>query len=262
MMIQLIQQNPGYVTKPGKSIEHITEKYIDSIRQEAEKTLEHIQIAQKSSKIDSLVNSIFGTTTIVRMKNYTEDQSSIFERRNIGSFSYHQPMNFMKAFLLDYVKKDVRELADLILVRGKWSTSALSTPMSEAYHQILDLSNKIMDFDETLADGSVINGKLKNLLVRCERDKEAMNIMRTILKDTNSAARDILVAGTQEIITFARQLKVVLEDYAKTHPEMVINWKELEHFADYNIKNQAVEIYKKLHLFVTLMQSLLTNTEI
>lgn len=262
MMIQLIQQNPGYATKPGKGIEHITEKYIDSIRQEAEKTLSRIQIEQKSSKIDSLVNSIFGTTTIVRMKNYTEEQSTVFERRNIGSFSYQQPMNYMKAFLLDYIKKDVRELADLVLVRGKWSTSGLSTPMSEAYHQILELSNKIIEFDETLADGSVINGKLKTLLTRCERDKEAMNIIRTILKDTNSAARDILVSGTQEIITFARNLKSVLEDYAKPHPELVINWKELEHFADYNIKNQAVAIYKKLHLFVTLMQSLLANKEI
>ena len=262
MMIQLIQQKPGYVTKSGKSIEHITEKYIDSIRQEAEKTLARIQIEQKSSKIDSLVNSIFGTTTIVRMKNYTEEHSSVFERRNIGSFSYQQPMNYMKAFLLDYIKKDVRELADLVLVRGKWSTSALSTPMSEAYHQILELSNKIVEFDETLSDGGTINGKLKTLLTRCERDKEALNIIRTILKDTNSAARDILVVGTQEIITFARHLKAVLEDYAKPHPEMVINWKELEHFADYNIKNQAVGIYKKLHLFVTLMQSLLANTEI
>ena len=119
-----------------------------------------------------------------------------------------------------------------------------------------------MEFDETLADGSVINGKLKTLLTRCERDKEAMNIIRTILKDTNSAARDILVSGTPGIIAFARNLKAVLEDYAKPHPELVINWKELEHFADYDIKNQAVAIYKKLHLFVTLMQSLLANKEI
>ena len=196
------------------------------------------------------------------MKNYTEEQSAVFERRNIGSFSYQQPMNYMKAFLLDYVKKDVRELADLVLVRGKWSTSSLATPMSEAYHQMLELSNKIVEFDETLSDTGAISGKLKTLLTRCDRDKEALNIIRTILKDTNSAARDILVSGTQEIITFARNLKLVLEDYAKPHPELVINWKELEHFADYNIKEQAVAIYKKLHLFVTLMQSLLANKEI
>lgn len=262
MMIQLIQQNPGYITKPAKTREHITEKYIDSIRQEAEKALSRIQIEQKSSKIDSLVSSIFGTTSISRMKNYTEEQSAVFERRNIGSFSYQQPMNYMKAFLLDYVKKDVRELADLVLVRGKWSTSSLATPMSEAYHQMLELSNKIVEFDETLSDTGAISGKLKTLLTRCDRDKEALNIIRTILKDTNSAARDILVSGTQEIITFARNLKLVLEDYAKPHPELVINWKELEHFADYNIKEQAVAIYKKLHLFVTLMQSLLANKEI
>ena len=262
MMLQLIQQNPAYFTKPAKSQEHITEKYIDSIRQEAEKTLSRIQIEQKSSKIDSLVNSIFGTTSIARMKYYTEEQSGIFERRNIGSLSFQQPMNYMKAFQLDYVKKDVRELADLILVRGKWSTTTLSTPMSEAYHQMLELSNKIVEFDETLAESGAISNKLKALLARCDRDKEALNIIRTLLKDINSSARDILVAGTQDIISFARNLKLVLEDYAKPHPELVINWKELEHYADYNIKETAVAVYKKLHLFVTLMQGFLANSEI
>lgn len=262
MMLQLIQQNPGYATKPAKSFEHITEKYIDTIRQEAEKIVSKIQNEQKSSKVDSLVNSIFGTTAISRMKYYTEEQSGVFERRNIGSFSFQQPVNYLKAFLLDYVKKDVRELADLILVRGKWSTSALSTPMSEAYHQMLEISNKIVEFDETLAEGGAISGKLKSLLSRCDRDKEALNIIRTILKDLNSSARDIVVAGTQDVITFARNLKLVVEDYSKPHPELVINWKELERFADYNIKDSAVAVYKKLHLFVTLMQSLLANGEI
>ncbi len=262
MMLQLVQQNPAYATTPGKIQEHITEKYIDNIRQEAEKTVSRIQTEQKSSKIDSLVNSIFGTTSIVRMKHYTEDQSGVYERRNIGSFSFQQPMNYMKAFLLDYVKKDVREVADLVLVRGKWSTTTLSTPMSEAYHKMLDLSDKIIEFDDTLADGGATAGKLKNLLSRCDRDKEALNIIRTILKDINSSARDILVAGTQDIIVFARNLKLVLEDYAKPHPGLVINWKELEHYADYNIKDSAVAVYKKLHLFVTLMQGFLANNEI
>ena len=127
---------------------------------------------------------------------------------------------------------------------------------------MLELSNKIVEFDETLAESGAISNKLKALLARCDRDKEAVNIIRTLLKDINSSARDILVAGTQDIISFARNLTLVLEDYAKPHPELVINWKELEHYADYNIKETAVAVYKKLHLFVTLMQGFLANSEI
>lgn len=260
MMLQLIEQNPAYITKVGKSQEHITEKYIDNIRQEAERTLSRIQTEQKSSKIDTLVNSIFGTTSISSVKYYTEEYSDTYERRNIGSFVFYQPINYMKAFLVDYVKKDVRELADLILVRGKWFTTTLSTPMSEAYHQMLEIADKIIDFDESLADSGSTNNKLKSLLSRSDRDKEAANIIRTILKDINDTARDLLVAGTQNIISFARNLKLVLEDYAKPHPELVNNWKELEHFADYSIKDSAVAIYKKLHLFVTLMQGFLSSS--
>ena len=257
MMLKLIQQDPSYEFVPKDMTEHITEAFLNRIREQSTKTINQLKLEQKTSKIDSLVVSVFGTTTVVRMKNYTEEQSLMFEKRNYGSFVYHQPMNYMKAFLLDYIKKDARELADLVLVRGKWSTTTLSKTMSDSYHALLDLSSQIVEFDETLSETSSLSVKLKNLLTRCERDKEASNVLHTVLGDINNNARSLLLLGTQNLILFAKNIKMILEDHQKSTPELLINWKELEHYSEKPLNVLGVEVYKQLYQFVTLIQSFL-----
>ncbi len=259
MMLQLVLKDPGYEFTPTERDEHIIEPYLDKIRQQAESILVKIKSDQKSSKIDSLVTSIFGTTAVVRLKNYTETASLAFERKNAGSYMYQQPLNYMKAFLLDYLKKNIREFSDLVLVRGQWATAALSVPMSNAYHGLLELSDKIIEFDDTLADDTPLAAKLKNLVSRCERDRDALNILHTVLNDTNDKARSFLLTGTQHLILLAKNIKMLLDDHEKAHPEILINWKELEHFADQPVKQQGIAIYKQIYQFVTLMQSFLSN---
>ena len=34
-----------------------------------------------------------------------------------------------------------------------------------------------------------------------------------------------------------------------------MNWKEINHFAGENLKNMAIEVYKKIYLFVSLLQN-------
>ena len=41
----------------------------------------------------------------------------------------------------------------------------------------------------------------------------------------------------------------------KKEPEMLINWKEVEHFADRPPKDMGIDVYKKIYLFATLMQA-------
>jgi len=49
-------------------------------------------------------------------------------------------------------------------------------------------------------------------------------------------------------------VKALLEDYEKQRPELIINWKELEHFADNPILEDGKNLYKQIYLFVSLMQ--------
>lgn len=255
MMLKLITKNPEFYVECNAKEEPIVDAYLDKIRQEAESTVAQLISTQQSSKIGTLLYQIFGTTEVVRLRNYTEQASAPFERKNLGSFMYAGPLNYYKAFLLDYIKKDLRELADLILVRGTWSANTLASPMSNAYNSLIESSEALTAFDDKIAEEGEIGMKLKTLLPRTERDKESRNIIGTLLNDLNEEAKEFCIEATRNLVTIAKTLKSVMEDYAKPKGELIINWKELEKFADHPIKQLGTDVYKHIYLFVTLMQN-------
>lgn len=261
MMLRLMTKNPDFFVEYDSKDEPIVDAYLEKIRKETESTLSQLAQAQKSSKIDSLLNQIFGTTEVVRLRYYTDVASAAYEKRNLGKFLYAGPLNYYKAFLLDYIKKDLREFADLILIRGTWTSNSLSAPMSNAYNSLLESAELITKFDEKIAEEGEIGIKLKTHLPRAERDRDARSIINTIMKDLNEQAKNFCIEATKNLVTIAKTIKTVMEDYAKPKGEIILNWKELDKFADHPIKQLGVDVYKHIYLFVTLMQSCFSTKE-
>lgn len=258
MIIQLTTKDPSYMVQAEIKNEQVVDAYISNVKKEAVQTIQKLENEQQNSKIDSLITQIFSTTAVHGLKYYTEEASGNLRKKGFDGFIYARPLGYLKAFLIEYVKRNVREFADLVLVRGKWSTVQLSAQMSDAYNLLLEYSEKITAFDEKLSDEKGEFGtKIKTLIPRAERDKEAANIIRTTLRDCNSLAREYIISTTKNLISFAKSTKALLEDYQKQHPEMVTNWKELERFAEHPIKELGIEVYKKIYLIVSLMQSFL-----
>ena len=256
MMIQLITEDPTYEEAIQSSDEHITEQYIAQLQKQVDGFIVKIKQQQTNSKVGSLAAQLFGNTPINPLKFYTPQASAQFEKKNLGSYMYSEPLTYLKTFLLDYTKKDIRELSDIILIRGKWATAQLSTQMSEAYNTLLDISNKLTEFDDSLSDTIDIGLKLKTFLPRADRDKEAANIIRITLRDVNEKAGSIITDASQNFIIYGRNLKMLIEDFTKqTNSELIINWKELDHYAEQNLMNICVSVYKKIYLFVSLLQN-------
>ncbi len=254
MMIQLMTDNPSYVTQYRERSEHVADAFVDKLRTDTDNILKKLQTEQSTSKNNNLLNQIFGTTEVSRLKNYTDVGNEIFAKRNLPGYVLYKPLNYLKAFLLDYVKKDVREFCELVLVRGKWIATPQAAQMSDAYNNILGVSDKITAFDDTLSDSSELYTKLKSYSIRADRDIEARRVTQTLLNDVNNEAKELIVKATQQIVTIGKYTKALLEDYEKPTKELLMNWKELEHFSDGSIKTQGMELYKKLYLFVQLMQ--------
>lgn len=261
MIIQLSSKNPDYQPNISLVNERICEQYLDKLRTDAQNTLNKIEKDKTNSKIDQILNYLFGTTSIFRLKNYTETQNPIYEKKNLSGFLFSPPLNYMKAFLLDFFKKDVREFADLVLVRGKWTTATMANQFSEVYHNILAISDAITEFDNSLGEDQELGMKLKTLLLRCDKDRDTGKIMHSVLKDTNDRALELLTSCSQNLVSFGRSLKNLLEDHEKAHAEMIINWKELDRHTDIPIKDAGVKIYKMIFQFITLMQFYLKKNE-
>ncbi len=261
MIIQLIAKDPGYQAVINESTHNVIDAQISAIKNGAEKALNKIKLEQKSSKIEDLLSAIFGTSNVIRLKYYSDETTQMLQKKSLSGYEYSAPLNYLKAFLNDYYKKNVREFADLVLIRGQWVSSNLAAPMSETYHQLLNLSEKITAFDENLSEEGVSGAKIKMYFARADRDREAKNILKTIIRDTNEEAQTMLIDATKSFIVVAKHTKMLLEDLEKKKPELIINWAELVHFAEKPIKEQGVDVYKKIFHFVTLMKFFLSKEE-
>lgn len=255
MMVRLITEKPDYRENIRIEEYHIMEEFLGEIKRQVEHILEGIKEQVTTGKIDTLLPLVF-SGPVGELANYNEENSEPFRKKGFRGFLYCDPLRYLYQFLNDYTKKDLREFADIILVRGEWAVQQKAGPMSEAYHKLLSISDTLSEFDEKMAESGEYGLKLKTHLPRSDRDKEAANIIKMILGDANDEAGEIILEASQNYVIFGRHLKLCIEDFAKApRSELILNWKDLDKFAEGNLKQKSVAVYKKLFNFVQLMQN-------
>ena len=257
LMIRHISGNTDYVTEIPSHYTSLIEPYMDKIQEEIRTTISKIGSQQKENKANQICEQIFGSTAFQTLHFYTVSANDTFSKKELGTYIFTEPLNYLKAFLLEYVKKDIREFFDVVVVRGQWDAS-LANPMSNAYQELLKISDEITTFDNDLSEDGGSGLKIKTLLPKTAHDPGAENIINRIISDSNEQARGYLVTASQDLITIGKTLKQLIEDYSKQKSEIVHNWRELERFIDHPMKEFSIGIYKKIYLFVQLMQQYLS----
>lgn len=254
LMIKHLDEDPTYKALPELNSYEIVEDYLSDIKKNAENTLMSIVGERKKSQRDSMLMSVFGTTTVVRMKYYTEKSNMAFSKRIDTGYRYVEPMNYLKAFFLDYYKGQIRQVVDKLLITGKWTTSLASQQFSESYHQLMSLSESLLAFDNNLADESELGGKLKRLSKTAERDRNALDAMRNVLKNINAEGLSIINDSVQNLFAVGKNIKRCIDDFKAPKHELVVNWKEVDMMGELPILDEMTEVYKKIYYFLQLMQ--------
>ena len=254
LIVQHISQDFAYETKVSYRHSSIIEPYIEKIENDTRALMSKIETEQKESKASSICMQIFGTADPQSLKYYTAEFNAPLEKKGLSVLEYTEPLNYLKTFLVEFVKKTIREYYDVVVIRGQWDAS-LSAPMSNAYQELLKLSDEITSLDEMMAEEGAMGVKVKTLLPKTAHDAGAENIINRVVSDANDSARGYIIQGTQNLIVIGKTVKQLIEDYVLPKPVIVQNWKELEKFIEEPMKDFSVNIYKKIYLFVQLMQT-------
>lgn len=254
LIIQHAGQEIGYTTKPIENFKSVLEPYIEKFENETKNLLHKIENEQKTNKATNLSSQIFGTAELQSLKNYVASFNAVLEKKNLDTLIYTEPLNYLKTFLNEYVKKEIREYYEIVVIRGQWDPK-LSAPMSNAYQELLKISDEILVFDNNFAEEGPVGAKIKTYMPKASHDTNAESIINRTVSDTNEQAKDFIVHSTQNLIVIGRTIKQLIEDYSKEKHIIVQNWKELEKFFEVPIKEFSVTIYKKIYLFVQLMQN-------
>ncbi len=255
LIIQHADKNPFYKAEVSVANERIVEPYLNKIKTQTEAAIQTILSERRSQKVEQLCKAVFGNVAVSRTKNYTEKANVTFEKRLVAGFTRTEPLNYLKAFLLDFFKRDIREIHDLLIIRGTWSNSILSQQFSEAFHQTMSVADNIVRFDDSLADEGELGVKLRKAMGRIvDRDPASSKLLRTQLDEVNRMAQHMINEAAQNLIVIAKNLKSILDDYEANEHELLRNWKEIEGISEEPIKGRIVVIYKKIYYFVQLMQ--------
>jgi len=254
--VRFMKKDPYWSAQPRFPTERIVEPFQQKIRTQVETLIQKIGAEMRNAKIGEVSHQIFGTSVVVRMKNYAEKANVVFAKKMLGGYTQVQSLNYLKAYLMDHFKKDIREIVDILLIRGKWSTTVQSQQLSDSYHALLEVSSDILSFDDSLGDDTDLGNRIRSALAKSDRDKEQLKYVRTMLKDVNDKATALVTKSAVNLIQLGRQLKFLIEDLSKTGRHVVIlNWKEIEGASSGNIRTQLVESYKKIYYMVQLLQN-------
>jgi hypothetical protein len=255
LIVRHATEDPSYVPEPAQQKHRIVEPYLNTLKTTAEATLQKISAERRQKKVEQLVQQIFGTTVVTRTKNYTEKANPIYQKRMLAGFTHTEPLNYLKAFLLDYFKKDVREIVrDVIVVRGRWADGVSSKQLSEAFHEVMNVSEQVVTFDDSLGAEGELGMKLRKASGKVvDKDQQSMKQLRDVLATVNEQASSMVSKASSNLVTIAKHLKSLIEDYDRENPELILNWKELDGYVEEPLRERMTEIYKQIYYFAQLM---------
>jgi len=253
LMVQYTLRNPVWQYKNPIIRETIGEEWLEAKKAEAYDYIAKINDAQKNSQIRALTNEIFESADLVRLENYTAQMGEIYRRKNLEFFLYAEGLNYLKAFLDDYVDKEIKEMCDILLIRGQWTNNQMSKEMSEAMHALLDTLEPINTLDIVMSEDGVDGSRLRPAMMRIDRDPTQARYINNIVTKNNEQALEIINEAAQALIIIGKHLKNFIDDVQKKHPEMLVNWREVNLASKEPIKERMIANFKRINFFIQLM---------
>ncbi|GHV90657.1 hypothetical protein AGMMS50268_11600 [Spirochaetia bacterium] len=253
IMIRLVSGNPIWDGKKRAPDEHLSENWFEEKRSEIHERLNGIANNQRSAQMNALAMAIFGEVNVERLKYYSEKGNRVYTQKDLDGFVYAAGLNYLMAFIQDFVQGDIQEICDLVLIRGQWSSNTASLQMSEGFHAILDMIPPIQELDQSLDEKGSNGPRLRGALLRVDRDKTQIRYIGNIIEGIDEEALELIKEAVKHLIVVGKNMKALADDILKKPTELIINWKELDGFSRSPMAPKISESYKKINYFVQLM---------
>ncbi|MDR3130431.1 MAG: DUF5312 family protein [Treponema sp.] len=252
-IIQYTLRNPLWHEKIKNPSERLAQTWLENKENEIQRIINELTAKEWNTQVRSLAQNIFGSADIVRLQFYTERESENLTRRGLDGYVFAAGLNYLAAFIIDFINREFQDLCDILLIRGQWTTASSSRAMSEAFHGIKDLHNGIAGLDETLGEKGKNGLRIKNALARVEYDRSQARYINAIVSGVNEEAREYLTDAAERFKIVETYMKNAAEDFEKNPHELIINWKELALFSKTPLGQRLSEAYQKISVAVHLL---------
>ncbi|MDR3123157.1 MAG: DUF5312 domain-containing protein [Treponema sp.] len=253
LMGQLASKNPIWQVKYEAIDEQLAGTWLAAKEDEVNTVIDTVLAKQRNSRIEALAIGVFGVAAVTKLNFYNREISDACIDIGLNGFACAAPLNYLLAFIQDFIAKEMQELCDILLVRGQWINNALSLEMSGAVHAITDTVEPIAALDLSLSDVGTYGPRFRGAVSRAERDKTQARYVNNIADELDDKALKLIKAAVQHFVVVGKHIKNLLGDSQKVPSEIIINWKELGYFSKLPITQRLADAYKKINYFVQLM---------
>ena len=253
-MVRLIYKDPFFKPKIFTSNTNIVQDHLNNFKFEVKKSVDSVIKELKKERIAKLLYDIFNKTTIIRLKYYTENMNDFLEKKGVIGFKYTEPLNYLKAFLLDFCKGIIKPRIDFLLIKGTWTTNEQSLEFSTLLIDINKLSDKILTFDNSCSEDEYYGKSIRQMAFVVSHDQNARKLLRNTILKVDSEAEKILYEGITLLNNSMKKIKKLYDDKNLKLPKIVINFHKLEWDFPEKIQESLIFIYKKLYNFINLLK--------
>lgn len=236
--------------------ENISQKYMSDLFKNSEAVLTNIKKELNADVVIALVKKIFMTDQPYSAAKYYTVNNPLFAHTQLAHFVHGTAFSYLKSFLFEYFKTEVRDISDLFLVRAIWNNPEYVKEYSESYHELFALAEAVHSFDENLKEGNPLAMKIKASLAREARDPSAHNFVIRKVNELNTEAYRSILSAARELLVIGKTFRRIIEDYDKPQRDLLANWGELEANTDRPLREWLVEVYTKIGNFIKLEQIL------
>jgi hypothetical protein len=255
LIIRHISQDPGWEFKTRIKLEHIAETYLEERRQEVDQALTGFLYSQKQNQVNALAQELFGDSEVKRLQYYTEKEGEAFLALGLEGFTYARSLNYLKAFFTDFFETGIRNICELLLIRGFWSSIEQSKEMSETFHILLANADRLSALEQSLAETGEAGSRLRNVTAKSGRNQSQLRSLGFVLKRVNEEAWDILSSTAETLIQLGGQFKEILLDI-KNEGGLIKNYRELQRDADPPLTPHLIQVYKHIYAYLQIQQLL------
>jgi hypothetical protein len=254
LVVQHLEEDPFYKPEAKGREERIVDEYLSQLKIKIDSVVRNTVNSRRTEKRESMTRKIFGKVAMSKLTNYTEEANRRFSRRTLPGYTHTVPLGYLKAFLLDYYKKDVKELVGLLLIKGNWIGNNVSGPLSDAHQQLLMISKQVLEFDDSLGEDEELGMIVKNANLKAIRNKNSITALAKLLNGINETANDLISRGAQNLVAVGKVLRSLLEDSKRQPSELIHNWPEIDGLSEPDISGRLIGVYNKLYLFIQLLR--------
>jgi len=254
LLIKLIYKDPFFKPKQFSSKSTIVQDYLYNFQLDVKRVVE-LQLKKiKKEKINKLLSDIFGTTAIIRLKNYSQRTNQLIQKKNVSGFRFIDPLNYLKAFLLDFCKGEIKARIDFLIIKGTWVTSSHSQEYSRLLEEYNKLTDRVVDFDNSCAEDEYYGKNIRKLSFAVSHDPNAKILLNKTIYKIDQEAMGLINDGIRLFNQSAEKFKSIIDDYNSQTPKIIVNFHTLKWDYVNDFPEEFEMINNKLFNFINLLK--------